>query len=92
MINQFEKTILPITEFRHDMTNILDTLKEPRILMNRDKAKAVLVPYELYKAMEQLLDDKLDYVLGAEAASRLNDSEAQYLSHKDFWEKIEDDK
>jgi predicted DNA-binding protein len=91
MINEFEKTILPITEFRHDMTNILDTLTEPRILMNRDKAKAVLVPYELYKAMEQLLDDKIDYVLGLEAAGRLSDSEAKYLSHKEVWEKLEVD-
>ncbi|MBN1623904.1 MAG: type II toxin-antitoxin system Phd/YefM family antitoxin [Clostridia bacterium] len=91
MISEFEETILSITEFRHDMTNILETLEKPRILMNRDKAKAVLVPYELYKAMEKIMDDKLDYILGTEAADRLNDSEVQYLNHKEFWAKIEVD-
>ncbi len=88
MIKEIEKIILPITEFRHDMTRILDTLNEPRILMNRDKAKAVIVPYELYKAMETVIEDKMDEFLASEAAERLNDSEAAYLTHNKFWEKL----
>jgi len=88
MIKEFEKTILPITEFRHDMTRILDTLNEPRILMNRDKAKAVLIPYELYKAIEIVIEEKMGEVLASEAADRLNDSEAAYFTHNEFWKKL----
>ncbi len=88
MIEQFEQMILPITEFRHKMTETLEGLTLPRILMNRDKPKAVIVPYEMYKAMEIALEDQMDYILGVVASERLNDKEATYLTHDEFWKQM----
>ncbi len=89
MIEQFEQMILPITEFRHKMTETLEELKLPRILMNRDKPKAVIVPYEMFKAMEIALEDQMDYILGVMASKRLDDKEATYIPHNKFWEQME---
>ncbi|MDM8534700.1 type II toxin-antitoxin system Phd/YefM family antitoxin [Clostridiaceae bacterium HSG29] len=85
MIIQFEQMLLPITEFRNKMTKVLDELIAPRILMNRDKPKAVLVPYELFKSMELALEDQMDEILVKIAEKRLSDSESKYKSHEEFW-------
>jgi len=45
LISDFENMILPITVFRKNMSNILENLKTPKILMNRDKASVVIVPF-----------------------------------------------
>lgn len=89
MILQFEKMILPITEFRSKMTQILDDLKEPRILMNRDKPKAVLVPYELFRSMEALLESQMDELLLKTASERVHESKAKYISHNEFWDDLD---
>ena len=88
MITQFEQMILPITEFRHKMTEILDNLTSAKILMNRDKPKAVIVPYEVFKSMELALEDQMDEILAKVAEERVNDSKATYLSHEEFWDNI----
>lgn len=88
MIMQFEQMILPITEFRHKMTQILDELITPKILMNRDKPKAVLVPYEVFKSMEIALEGQLDEILVKVAEERINDSKAKYISHDEFWDSL----
>ncbi len=85
MIAQFEEMFLSLTEFRKNMSETLDTLMQPRILMSRDKPKAVIVPYETFKAMEVALDEHLDEVLGQVAAKRINDPESNYIAHEDFW-------
>lgn len=85
MIYDFEQMILPITEFRHNMTKILDKLSSPKILMNRDKPQAVLVPYETFKAMEEALEGHMDEILASVAKERVSESEAQYYTHKEFW-------
>ncbi len=86
MITQFEDMMLPITEFRHKMTQILDNLITPKILMNRDKPKAVIVPYEIFKSMELALEDQMDDILVKVAEDRINESKAKYVSHDDFWD------
>lgn len=88
MIVEFEEMILPITEFRHKMTQILDELKTPRILMNRDKPKAVLVPYEVFKEMERALEHQMDEILVRVAEERVAESQAEYVAHKEFWEEL----
>lgn len=88
MILEFEEMILPITEFRHKMTQVLDDLVAPRVLMNRDKPKAVLVPYEIYKEMERALEGRIDDILVKVAEERVAESQAAYVTHSDFWDKL----
>jgi PHD/YefM family antitoxin component YafN of YafNO toxin-antitoxin module len=88
MILEFEEMILPITEFRHKMTQVLDELVSPRVLMNRDKPKAVLVPYEIYKGMEKALEGQMDEILIRVAEERVAESEAEYITHEKFWDEI----
>lgn len=88
LISEFENLILPITTFRHNMTKILENLTTPKILMNRDKAQAVLVPYDVYKAMECALESQMDQILSSLAEERLNQNDVQYISHDDFWKDI----
>lgn len=88
MILEFEEMILPITEFRHKMTQVLDELVSPRVLMNRDKPKAVLVPYEIYKEMERALESQMDEILIRVAEERVAESEAEYITHEKLWDEI----
>ncbi len=90
MINQIEKILLPITEFRKNMSTILENLDGPKVLMNRDKAQAVLVPYDAYKKMEQALEDRYDQLLVDIAKDRLNESAAKYIAHDDFWTDLDE--
>ncbi len=88
MILEFEEMILPITEFRYKMTKVLDELVSPRVLMNRDKPKAVLVPYEIYKEMERALGSQMDEILIRVAEERVAEPEAEYMTHEKFWDEI----
>lgn len=85
MIKDIENLLLPITEFRKNMSSILENLNSPKVLMNRDKAQAVLVPYEVYKKMESALEQQYDQILLDVAKDRLNESAASYIAHDDFW-------
>ncbi|MDD3028497.1 MAG: hypothetical protein PHI41_10695 [Erysipelotrichaceae bacterium] len=67
------------------MSETLDNLVRPRILMSRNKPKAVLVPDEMFKAMEIAIEDKFDGDLLLLASQRVGDSNASYISHDDFW-------
>lgn len=85
MIKEFEEMVLPITEFRRKMTQILESLVVPKIIMNRDKPQAVILPYEMYKKIEEILENRMDDVLVELAEDRLNDSSAKYIAHDEFW-------
>jgi prevent-host-death family protein len=88
MILEYEEMILPITEFKHKMTEVLDELVSPRVLTNRDKPKAVLVPYESYKGVERALEGQMDEILIGVAEERVVESEAEYIAHEKFWDEI----
>lgn len=91
MTKQSEKMLLPITEFRKKITQILDELDEPKILMHRDKPKAVLVPYQIYKDMENALEDRTDEILVKVAEDRVVASQAKYAAHDEFWDSFVED-
>ncbi len=88
MIKQIETTLLPITEFRKNLSSVLDTLNEPKVLMNRDKPQAVLVPIDMYKQMEEQLENKYDEILVQLAADRVAESAEAYIAHDDFWDEL----
>ena len=67
------------------MTKILDELIVPKVLMNRGKLKAVLVPYVLFKSMELALEDQMDEILVKIAEKKLSDTVTKYKSHQEFW-------
>ena len=72
-----------------DMTKTLDELIAPRILMNRDKPKAVLISYELFKSMELALENQTDEILVKTAEKRLSDSKSKNINHEEFWLNME---
>ncbi len=90
MIKQVEELLVPITDFRKNMTHILETLDKPKVLMNRDKAQAVIVPYDVFLKMEQALEDKYDEILATMASDRVAESAVQYLTHDQFWSELDD--
>ncbi len=90
MIKSIEELLLPITDFRKNMTRILATLDKPKILMNRDKAQAVIVPYDIFIKMEQALEEKYDEILINIASDRVAESAAQYQTHDQFWAELDD--
>ncbi len=59
-IGEITELLLPITEFRKNLSEIMENLVSPRILMKNDVPKAVLIPFESYKAMEQALEAAFD--------------------------------
>lgn len=91
MIKQSKRMLLSITEFRKKITQILDELDEPKILMNRDKPKAVLVPYQIYKDMEDALEDRMDELLVKVAENRVMESRAKHAAHDEFWDSFGED-
>ncbi len=87
---KFEETVLPITEFLDNVVMVIDNLKSAKILTSRDKAKAVLVPYEQYKTMELIIEALSDSQLLELANERLNDSATEFISEGEFWKSLEE--
>ncbi|MDW7678566.1 MAG: type II toxin-antitoxin system Phd/YefM family antitoxin [Bacillota bacterium] len=89
MISDLKDVLLPITSFRKNMSKIIETLVEPKVLMKNDEPKAVILPYELYRHFEKALDDQLDLALVSVAAERLAND--QFLPADDFFDKVMND-
>jgi prevent-host-death family protein len=83
----FEKSTISMSKFRDNISKIIENLTEPKIILNRNTSKAVVVPYNQYKEMEQLIDKIYDLELLKEAEYRLNDADAEYESHDNFFAK-----
>lgn len=82
--------LLPLTEFRKNLSELVENLTGPRILMKNDVPKAVIMPYDSYVAMEEALESALDEKLALMAEHRL--ATDSFVDSKIFFnELLEDD-
>jgi prevent-host-death family protein len=72
MITVEEKTtIVGVAELRKVMSDILEKIKSNKVILTRrNKPVGVIVDYEEYKKMEEIIDSLEDYVLGHLAKER----------------------
>jgi len=72
MITVEEKTtIVGVAELRKVMSDILGKIKSNKVILTRrNKPVGVIVDYEEYKKMEEVIDSLEDYVLGHLAKER----------------------
>ncbi len=89
MISDLKEVLLPITSFRKNMSKIIETLVEPKVLMKNDEPKAVIMPYELYQHFENALEDQLDLAMMTVAAERLKKD--QFIPADEFFDKVLND-
>lgn len=82
-LGQIDDVLLSLTEFRKNLSTIIDQLSSAKILMKNEKPKAVIMPYEMYKAMEEELEAYHDSELIHLANERLKD-DSKRLSSSDM--------
>ncbi|MCK4644855.1 MAG: type II toxin-antitoxin system Phd/YefM family antitoxin [Candidatus Aminicenantes bacterium] len=64
-------TIVGVAELRKVMSDILEKIKSNKVILTRrNKPVGVIVDYEEYKKMEEVIDSLEDYVLGHLAKER----------------------
>jgi PHD/YefM family antitoxin component YafN of YafNO toxin-antitoxin module len=86
-VRSIQEVLLPLTEFRKNLSAIVDQLTSVKVLMKNDKPKAVLIPYDMYVSMEEELEIYHDMQLHEIAKERLNDN-SKYLSSSEMRELI----
>lgn len=87
MITLKEKTTLAsISELRTKTEEILEHLKENRVVLERhQKPVAVLLDYEKYELTEKMIELAEDYILGTIALERDKESKAADFVDIDKW-------
>ena len=86
-VRSIQDVLLPLTEFRKNLSAIVDQLTSVKVLMKNDKPKAVLIPYDMYVSMEEELEAYHDMQLHEISEERLNDN-PKYLSSTEMRELI----
>jgi len=86
-VKSIQEIILPLTEFRKNMSNIIEELRSVKVLMKNDKPKAVLVPYDIFVEMEEEIEAYRDLKQSIEAEKRLKD-DSEYLTSDQLREMI----
>lgn len=81
-VKSIQDILLPLTEFRKNLSSIVEQLSSVKVLMKNDKPKAVLIPYEMYVTMEEELEAYHDMQLMEIAEKRLEESSAFISSEK----------
>jgi len=89
-IGQISEVPLSLTDFRKHMTEVIEHLESPRVLMKNDTPKAVLLSYDNYVAMEEALEYISDLKLAGMAESRL--STDTFVESEDFFKDLSEDK
>jgi len=82
-VKSIQDILLPLTEFRKNLSSIVEQLNSVKVLMKNDKPKAVIIPYDMYVTMEEELEEYHDMQLKAMAEERLND-DSEFISSEDM--------
>lgn len=89
-IGNISELLLPITDFRKNLSSIIEHLSTPRILMKNDEPKAVIMSYDQYVSMEEALETALDEKLALIAEQRL--AHDTFIDADDFFADLLDSK
>lgn len=82
-IKSIQDILLPLTEFRKNLSNIIEELSSVKVLMKNDKPKAVLLPYDMYVKMEEELEAYHDLQLQKIANERLKEGK-KFISSEEM--------
>lgn len=90
MITVEEKTtIVGVAELRKVMSDILEKIKSNKVILTkRNKPVGVLVDYEEYKKMEDIIDSLEDYILGHLAKERAKRKDKRLISLEEAEKKL----
>ncbi len=82
MITVEEKTtIVGVAELRKMIPDILEKVKSSKVILTRrNKPVGVIVDYEEYKKMEEIIDTFEDYVLGYLAKERAQRKDKKWIT------------
>ena len=77
-------TLVGVAEIRKAMKDVLEAMKTDRVILTkRNKPVGVLIDYEEFKHMEDLLEALEDRVLGQAAADRADLKDRKWVSLED---------
>ncbi len=82
-VKSIQDILLPLTEFRKNLSSIVEQLSSVKVLMKNDKPKAVLIPYEMYVTMEEELEAYHDMQLMEIAEKRLDET-SEFISSEEM--------
>ncbi len=90
MITVEEKTtIVGVAELRKVMSEILERIKSNIVILTkRNKPVGVIIDYEEYKKMEEIIDSLEDYVLGHLAKERAQRKDKKVVSLEEAEKKV----
>ncbi len=90
MITVEEKTtIVGVTELRKAMSEILKRIKSNVVILTkRNKPVGVIIDYEEYKKMEEIIDSIEDYILGHLAKERAQRKNKKLISLEEAERKV----
>jgi len=82
-------TLVGVAEIRKAMKDVLEVMKTDRVILTkRNKPVGVLIDYEEFKHMEDLLEALEDRVLGQAAADRADRKDKKWISLEDAEKKL----
>lgn len=88
IVSKFEETYLGMTAFRRSFSTIINNLESPKIVMSGDTPKVVLVPYEEFKAMEEIIEEYNDLLLSKEIEERLLKPNSDFTDIDQFFGEV----
>ena len=82
-------TIVGVAELRKVMSDILEKIKSNKVILTkRNKPVGVIVDYEEYKKMEEVIDSLEDYILGHLAKERAKRKDKRLISLEEAEKKL----
>jgi len=82
-------TIVGVAELRKVMSDILEKIKSNKVILTkRNKPVGVIVDYEEYKKMEDIIDSLEDYTLGHLAKERAKRKDKRLISLEEAEKKL----
>ena len=67
-----DTTLVGIAELRNKASEVMEKIKKYRVILTkRNKPLGVIIDYEEYEHMQEMLEEVEDFVLGAIAGERL---------------------
>jgi len=82
-------TIVGVAELRKVMKEVLEEIKKNRVVLTkRNKPVGVILDYQEFKKMEELVDALEDYILGSLAKERALRRDKKVISLEDAEKKL----
>jgi prevent-host-death family protein len=90
MITVEEKTtIIGVAELRKAIADILEKIKSNKVILTRrNKPVGVIVDYDEYKKMEEIIENLEDYILGQLAKERAQRKDKKLITLEEAEKKL----